>query len=320
VGRYKVRALSGSVGCDRKKRIIKIRGMIMNKKTFLIPIMLVFISFTSLFAADYKTPHRFKDGDVVSADVLNEIFDYIEASKKTVLPQDLVGEWNCTKYRVLYDNNKSLPGTSISNSNLIRYVNNLKLIITAAANGSYIWSSPSRNIFSSMFAVLDGYSNPTGRYSDECTGNGVMDSMEGDLFVSSPNCLNDLSGYGSGQYPTYQLQINLNKISSSRVQIHFDNINLMCDIQKMPPAIPTDLKVSVINDVVKLTWIDNSSDEFVFTLLRKDSDGDWAEVGTVPANTTSFSEPLKTGVHSYRVKSRNDVGDSLGSNVVVVDK
>ena len=37
---------------------------------------------TEFFAADYETPHEFSAGDTISADMMNEIFDYIKQKNK----------------------------------------------------------------------------------------------------------------------------------------------------------------------------------------------------------------------------------------------
>ena len=49
-----------------------------------------------ILAEDYKTTHRLKAGDVISADVLNEMFDEVENAKKSIEAADLEGTWICT--------------------------------------------------------------------------------------------------------------------------------------------------------------------------------------------------------------------------------
>ena len=45
--------------------------------------------------ADFETPHEFKAGDTISAEMMNEIFDYIKSAQKMILPSELVGTWSC---------------------------------------------------------------------------------------------------------------------------------------------------------------------------------------------------------------------------------
>ena len=44
----------------------------------------------NLIGGDYDTPHTFSAGDTISADMMNEIFDYIKLSKTVILSSDLV--------------------------------------------------------------------------------------------------------------------------------------------------------------------------------------------------------------------------------------
>lgn len=85
-----------------------------------------------------------------------------------------------------------------------------------------------------------------------------------------------------------------------------------------PPTAPTSFSASASGRAVTLTWTDNSSDETSFRIFRKDSLlGTYVEVGSVNANTTTFTETLTgSGTYWYRVFSRNGNGPStLGSNV-----
>ena len=59
-------------------------------------ILLFTLSFQT-YADDYKTAQRFAAGDVVSADVLNDILDRIELTLKSVTAADFVGTWDVTQ-------------------------------------------------------------------------------------------------------------------------------------------------------------------------------------------------------------------------------
>ena len=51
-----------------------------------------------LIGGDYDTPHTFSAGDTISADMMNEIFDYIKNSNKMISASDLIGSWSCLLY------------------------------------------------------------------------------------------------------------------------------------------------------------------------------------------------------------------------------
>ncbi len=291
----------------------------MRKKILIIAGILIGLSVTFLRAADFKTPHRFKPGDVISADVLNEIFDYIESSKKTMTPSDLVGAWQCTKYRPYDGLSEGIPPDyHMSNGNLFISMNNLMLNISEESDGSIKWSSPSRNAFAGIYKIYNAsYTPANGRYADECAGNGIIDSIEGDFAVSSNNCLADLSGFGP---PTWTYQLDVTRISDTRIKLGNLSFTLLCDLQNIVPAEPLDLRADHTDNNVTLSWTDGSGDEDGFKIVRKDSlDGNWTEIASTAANVGSYTDNVASkGIYWYRVKSYNNNGSSLGSNVVKI--
>jgi len=61
-------------------------------------IILILLSSTQLYAAPYDTAVRFSEGDVISAEVLNDILDRIELSLKDITVAELVGTWNAIQH------------------------------------------------------------------------------------------------------------------------------------------------------------------------------------------------------------------------------
>ena len=54
------------------------------------------------FSADYKSAVRLKEGDVISAEVFNDILDRIELTLKPITISDLVGTWSVRQYFCLF--------------------------------------------------------------------------------------------------------------------------------------------------------------------------------------------------------------------------
>jgi uncharacterized delta-60 repeat protein len=82
---------------------------------------------------------------------------------------------------------------------------------------------------------------------------------------------------------------------------------------------PTDLEaVAISTSQIDLTWTDNSSNEDGFKIERKTGDfGTYAEIATVPADTTTYSDTGLTAdtKYYYRVRAYNSTeGDSHYSN------
>ena len=57
-------------------------------------ILIAFLATAEISADDYETATRFNTGDVISAEVLNDILDRIELSLITPKSSDFVGSWD----------------------------------------------------------------------------------------------------------------------------------------------------------------------------------------------------------------------------------
>jgi len=86
------------------------------------------------------------------------------------------------------------------------------------------------------------------------------------------------------------------------------------------PAAPTNLIVTPSTTTVSLTWVDNSSNETGFLIERKLGAGNYSQIATVAANTTTFTDTgLSSGTsYTYRVRATNSVGNSAYSNEAAV--
>ena len=68
----------------------------MNKLLIIISVLLfVFTMLTTPSSAkDYETTHKLNDGEVVSSDIMNEIFSRIENVSQVIKSSDMAGSWN----------------------------------------------------------------------------------------------------------------------------------------------------------------------------------------------------------------------------------
>ena len=86
-----------------------------------------------------------------------------------------------------------------------------------------------------------------------------------------------------------------------------------------PPAAPTSLAATAVSSSqINLTWADSDSTEQGFKIERCTGAGcsDFAQIATVGANVTSYSNTGLTAAtsYSYRVRAYNAAGDSDYSN------
>ena len=105
----------------------------------------------------------------------------------------------------------------------------------------------------------------------------------------------NLFGYSS--YPTSDL-------------LHQNQITTGSDPK---PAAPSGLTATANSpSQVTVQWVDNSTDEFSFDIERSTGGGAFVQVGSAPADATSYIDASVTAgtTYSYRVSAANDVGTS----------
>ena len=80
------------------------------------------------------------------------------------------------------------------------------------------------------------------------------------------------------------------------------------------------MKLAIQSNVlrIKLTWLDQSTNETGFVVERKTKEDIWEERGRVSANTVSFVETLDqyNTEYTYRVRSFTTIGSSAASNTI----
>ena len=83
------------------------------------------------------------------------------------------------------------------------------------------------------------------------------------------------------------------------------------------PAAPTALTAAVLSGGAHLTWVDNSSDETQFMIMRKEMGAaDYTTIATPTFNTIQYHDaPLTAGkTYVYAVMAMNNDGESAPSN------
>lgn len=84
-------------------------------------------------------------------------------------------------------------------------------------------------------------------------------------------------------------------------------------LTKVVPLAPSNLTATIVNNQVKLTWIDNSIDETGFIIERMTGTGSWSVNSSVVTDILTYTDAeVTTGTtYSYRLYSFNSVGNSL---------
>jgi len=244
-------------------------------------------------ADDYRSAHRVEPGDIISADMVNELFENVEGFRQTVTEDDLLGTWKGEAYAADAGQPEWQSGPAAN------YYVLTNVVMTFSKEGEYyriVTSAPDpfqteyaaahNHYFSVKGGVFFAGRNPFPRIIDRISPTRIR------FLCSTP--------YTPGGYmtpgPSYLI---------------------LLDRQDIPPEKPHLVSVAVSNLDVVLTWQDNSSDEEGFNVLRKDSlSGTYAPVGAVVSNTVCCTNPVPTpGLYWYRIVASNTCGSSLGSNV-----
>ena len=104
------------------------------KKIFII---VIFFTYSILHAEDFKTLHNFSSGDVLSADMFNELFTYIKESREAIDYDYLIGSWACTSMHTTGIGTTTVSGWSRDSENLY---DKLSSTITFSDDGDNTYS------------------------------------------------------------------------------------------------------------------------------------------------------------------------------------
>ena len=264
---------------------------------------------TSLFGAEFDTPHTFSAGDTISADMMNEIFDYIKNTNKMISASELIGTWSC----LLYTRSSECRTAGWDNATdgvILPYVHNTdNITLIDDGDGTYSYTTPVPNIFSCSDTVHAGF---------------------GDWIVKNNALWIVFSSGGNAGEPTDANDVKvvkLKKVSNSKLLMEYNSASIPvlaeCDKCCQPPIAPTLDNVTSSGKTVTLTWTDNSNDETGFNVWRRDStEGSWDNVTTSAksADATSATDTVtEAKKYSYRVSANNIYGESTRSKVIQVD-
>jgi len=261
----------------------------MNKK-----ILLSLALLSTLSAVD-----KFKAGDIISADVMNEAFDSITRVPTTA---DLVGSWSC---KAIVQTDTGCTSSWLSHPDgLYSYLESGTLEITDDNDGTYSIQTTNPNILYCRLGTAVS---------------GSIATEEDLLYINIPT---DDIGTDSKRQQQYSLSLKTknnfrfsNLWSNGSMNGMLNSAN--CQRVESIPNNPQELTVTVSSYRNTLNWSDLSTSETEFNILRKDStNGEWQLIDTVNQNTTIYEDTVtEVKPYWYRVQAKNTIGTSLGSNV-----
>jgi hypothetical protein len=245
-------------------------------------------------AADSSVPYTFQDGQVISADTMNDLFGRLKMSNEGFSTlSELEGGWDCKTY----DFSGSSKTAGMPNDQFA----------TDSTTGlqaiSQTWTFNSSGALTVDKVTLGGIEkNNTG-------GCGGASSFSYTANIVAPYlALTGSSGCTNGN--GYVLAVK--RTSPFKFIAPVGQTVVSCTKTNQPPSPPSGLTASVANGGVSLSWTDNGGSPATYSILKKSS-GSYASVGTVNAGTVTFTDSSGVIGDMYRVKAVNSNGASLAS-------
>jgi len=241
--------------------------------------------------ADETIPLKFKEGDVISANIINTLLKRLNDVQEGFSSRfDLDGDWICT------------TSTSIQNNDLRCVEDGLLYSKTGTMSfdsnaGTWLYSGTGGN---------DGIES-CGAFAS----NGTYDVKANRLILKG-------SVSGTTRVDIYPLTRSTPNIF--RWEGANDSI-VECEKISVPPNPASSLIAEISESKILLSWDDNSEDEDGFIIERKSSlTGSWAPIKTTGSNETNYEDVKpSSGVYWYRIVAINIFGHSISSNEVLVN-
>jgi hypothetical protein len=253
------------------------------------------------FSDDYKSANRLQEGDVISADVFNDILDRIELTLKSASASDLVGTWDvvqtiCPSGGLGNCTSLSVTGAGTAVDNLYRQRADT---VTFSDDGDGTFSFQTSNYCA---FVRSGAGN------SPCSGGYAV--VDGRFIINSSG----FAAYTFRKVSNTRIVLGVNSSASASFNI------IRLDKKNLAPNPPTALSASLSGSSVSLTWTASEGGATSYTVKAKTSaTGTYSDIVTNNSGTT-YTDTLSSGTKWYRVFAVNPDGISIGSNVVSVSR
>ena len=258
-----------------------------------LPLFLLLIS-SFLISDDLKIADEFKDGDVVSADTFNQIFDTIERINRKITPEDIQGTWRCNSVYLSYSS--SFPADWQNIEDIASELTGSQINFQATLIGTKL--GPAGSITTSSPAPLFIELGNT-------SFNGTWILRNNNLFIKSQS--------------NNKRVLSIEFVSPSRFIINDREYSVTCDLAAAVPSIPLDARAINSSGEISLTWQDSSNNEDGFKIYRKiSSDSEYTLLAT--QSTVGYLDTsAENGIaYNYYIVSYNANGESAKSKILLI--
>ena len=247
-----------------------------------------------LFSEDLKIADDFREGDLLSAETFNQIFDTIEKINRTIVTEDLIGTWSC-------DAMTTRQTDGWADKSLYYLLEDAQVNFAVGSEGT-----------TGINVLTTSSPSPFKRQSS---------SFSGEFSVLN----NKLFTKNNGENESRIWSINF--ISESRFELTFLETSaqsfpasyssfITCDTTVAVPAAPTSPSAVNAKTSINLTWVDSSVGETGFKVYRKQGSNEFSLVSTQTTTSYIDYDTSEGATYEYYISSYNDNGESKKSKVV----
>ena len=260
------------------------------------------ISF-SVFTDDLKIADDFKEGDILSAETFNQIFDTIERINRKITDNDLFGTWTCNAMKMSSGGQADLPIGWINKDDLAHEISGVQVNFTQTIQGTT----------TGVNAITTSTPNPF------FLGSPIQDeALNGNYLLKNNRIVIKSQGYDyAGPIGYSRGSYSVEFLSPTRLLLSDDDESITCDVALEVPATPTAPTALNEKTSIGLSWSDTSDNETGFKIYRKPGGTEeFTLLATLTDNSYSDTDTTEGVEYSYYVVSYNDNGESAKSKVV----
>ena len=265
--------------------------------------LLFFLTTSISHADDYVWGEEFKEGDIISAETFNQIFNTLEKLNRTPKDSDLLGTWSCSSLHTSTGGGLDTTGWTLND--FVYSLNGAQLTMTASSQNTSLAQS---------FTYSTSNPSPFVRNFTNAASTGSYILYKGILLLKGA------LGGADNSVTTWQVnivsddQFTLSSMSTSANNSTY----VVCDSAVAVPAAPTATTATNAQTLVNVTWTDNSTDEIGFKIYRRlSNETEATEIATAVTASPYVDSTLTEGqIAYYGVVAYNDNGESAKSKVV----
>ena len=265
----------------------------------IIAIFILILNLSPIQADEFVWGEDFKDGDTISAEVFNQIFDTIEKINRTVVDEDLIGTWSCDAFTTRSTTNWENKGS-------------FYLLEDAQLNFN---STSSNSSLENAYNITS--SSPSALKRTNSAFAGTYQLYKNMLFIKE-NSDSNARIYSVDIVSDTRIELTFLETSATSFPANYSSF-IVCDTAISVPSSPSNMNISQNGSSITIGWTDNSNDETGFRIYRKKTgEESYSLLTTVDQNIVSYSDnDVTEGIrYFYYLTSFNENGESKSSNPI----